>query len=578
MVVRRAALAMLAAVLLLVPAHRALGATTTLWPGVTFAQTIQVTPSGPVVVDVLTGPRPGGATTLRTFLTSGQLTQRQALTAAERQLAPTVTLAGINGDFFNFASAQPSGVLMQDGQLLSEPSPDRSSAGVTADGTLEVGRVALSSTWQALAGSHAITAFNRPPGAGGVALFTPAWGPTTPALPGSVAAVLFPFPATMPGIPLGSAVQEITSGQAVPIPPGGAVLVARGAAAQTLQTEAPVGMPITVLLTLNPSWSGTVQAIGGGPQIVRDGAPVLNAGEAFLASQLVPAAPRSAIGQLADGRIVLVAVDGRQPGWSVGLTNFQLGQTLARLGAVTAFALDSGGSTTMAFNGTLLNRPSDGRERPITTALAFAYTGALATASLPTVSPNGDGVDDTESLAYKIVDLSSVTATLTAPDGSVASTQSSDAQAPGTYQVPFPPAQQTPAQGVWKLTVTATDDLGAQTTMTRSFTVDDSIGFLQTSAPRLFLPPGGRDLTISWQMGAPARVVATVETKAGVVLRTLAVGRYAVGDRSVVWNGLDRTGKRPKGGVYQAHLVARSAFGTVELVKTFTIRQIAGSS
>ena len=577
MVVRRAAFAALAAAVLLVPARQAFAATTTLWPGVTFTQSLQVTPGGPVVVDVLTGPRPGGATTLRTFLTSGQLTQRQTLTAAERQLSPTMTLAGINGDFFNFASARPSGVLMEDGQLLSEPSPDRSSAGITADGTLQIGRVALTSTWQSLGAAHAITAFNRPPGPGGVALFTPAWGAATPVVPGATAVVLFPFPPTMPGVPLGSAVQEITSSQTVAIPAGGAVLVARGVGAKTLQSEAPVGSPLTVALNLDPSWAGTVQAIGGGPQIVRNGQAVLNAGESFLPSQLVPAAPRSGIGQLADGRVILVAVDGRQPGWSVGLTNFQLGQTLARLGAVTGFALDSGGSTTMAFDGTLLNRPSDGRERPISTALAFSYTGALASAAPLTVSPNGDGVDDTESLSYKLVRPSSGSVTLTAPDGSVASTLSVDAESPGTYSIPFPPTH-SPAQGTWKLTVNATDDLGTQTSMTRSFTVDNSVGFLQTSGRTLFLPPGGRDFTISWKMGAAARVVATVEAKDGTVVRTLAIGRYGVGNQTVVWNGLDKTGKRPQGGVYEAHLVSRSSVGTVELVKPFAIRQIVGGS
>ena len=45
---------------------------------------------------------------------------------------------------------------------------------------------------------------------------------------------------------------------------------------------------------------------------------------------------RSAIGQLADGRLIFVAVDGNQPGFSVGLTSFSLAQTMVRLGAVTA--------------------------------------------------------------------------------------------------------------------------------------------------------------------------------------------------------------------------------------------------
>ena len=140
-------------------------------------------------------------------------------------------------------------------------------------------------------------------------------------------------------------------GGAVPIPPGGAVLLAKGAAATALSAEAPVTQLVTLRLLFKPDWPNVVAAIGGGPQIVRNGAAVFKAGELFTTSQLGPRVPRSAIGQLADGRIVLVAVDGGQPGYSVGMTNFELAQALVRLGAVTGMAFDSGGSTTMAFDG-----------------------------------------------------------------------------------------------------------------------------------------------------------------------------------------------------------------------------------
>ena len=70
---------------------------------------------------------------------------------------------------------------------------------------------------------------------------------------------------------------------------------------------------MTLRLLFKPDWPNVVAAIGGGPQIVRNGAAVFKAGELFTTSQLGPRVPRSAIGQLADGRIVLVAVDGGQP-------------------------------------------------------------------------------------------------------------------------------------------------------------------------------------------------------------------------------------------------------------------------
>ena len=121
------------------------------------------------------------------------------------------------------------------------------------------------------------------------------------------------------------------------------------------------------------------------------------------------------------------------------MTNFELAQTLVRFGAVRGMALDGGGSSTLAFDGTVLNSPSDGRERAVSTALMLQYYGVYAPPPLEAVvSPNGDGVAETQQLSYKIVRPSTVSVTLTAPDGAVAF-QESGAREPGTYDVAFPP-------------------------------------------------------------------------------------------------------------------------------------------
>ena len=573
---RRPSVILVAALVVLVAAAAASAQERELWPGVTFQQTVQLTPNGPVVLDVITGPRPAGTTTLEPLLSNGTLTGRETLTALERRLAPSATYAGINGDLFNLRTGLPSGGLIQQGQVLSLPSNTRATAGITSDGTLDVRRVIATGAWTGGGPAHPVV-LNRAPDANGTALLTAAWGPSTPTVPGSVAVVLFPFLGGTPGVDSLSVVQSVVVGAAsVAIPPGGAVLLGQGTAAAQLQAEAAVGTTVRTRLDLQPAWPGVVSAIGGGPQIVRGGAAVFRAGEVFTATQLGERTARSAVGQLKDGRIVLVAADGQQPGWSVGMTNFELAQALVRLGAVTGMALDGGGSTAMAFDGTLLNRPAAGAERPISTALAFAYTGVFVAPPLPVVSPNGDGADDTETLAYKLVRPATVTVTLTSPDGSAPATQTLE-QPEGVFPVAFPPAAgAAPAEGAWKLAVAATDDLGQQTSMSQSFTVDETLGFLQTSVPRLFLPAGGRDLTISWKQTRQARVVVTVETKTGDVVRTLATRAFDAGDRSVVWNGLDRDKKRVKGGVYRAHVVAKSEIGTVQLVRTFTVRQIAG--
>jgi Phosphodiester glycosidase/FlgD Ig-like domain len=572
-------LAALAAAVLLAPAADA--AARDLWPGVTYESGVQFTPHGPVAINVLRGPRPGGLTTLEPVVSNGTIVGRETLTSMQRRLASTAATAGINGDYFALATGRPSGVVMQDGELISPPNGSRASAGITTDGSLDVRRVAFAGTWDGGEGAHAVSTLNAAPKVGKAALFTSAYGSATPAVAGSVAAILFPFPDTVPSIGLQAPVQEVRSGSsAVQIPPGGAVLLARGASASALRAEAPVGATVTVTLSLRPDWPGIVAAVGGGPQIVRDGAPVFRAGEAFTANQLGLRAPRSAVGQLADGRIVLVAVDGREPGYSVGMTNFELAQALVRLGARTGMALDSGGSTTMAFDGTLLNRPSDGNERRISTALLFEYQGVFVPEPPALVSPNGDGVDDTPDLGYRVFRPSTVTVTLRGPDGTT-TTAPSTAQQPGSYPIAFPAAGSAAAAdgpapvGTWSVDVSAVDDLGRSSEISRTFVVDDTLGFLR-APKRWAVPPGGRPLEISWKLARPARVAIAVLDATGRVVRSgLAPrGTLDAGDHDVVWDSLAKNGRRVAGQL-TVRVVAVSTVGRSELRTTIDMRKVA---
>jgi hypothetical protein len=579
---RRLLLTVFAALLLAAPAA---AQPRELWPGVTFDTAVQFTSNGPVALNVLIGPRPGGTTTLAPALSNEMLTGTETLTAIQRRVSGSVTTAGVNGDYFNFNSGAPSGILMREGQVASPPFGERSSAGITTDGTLDIRRISFFGTWQGGGQKRTLNTFNEAPPANGTALYTQAWGPTTPTLPGATSLILFPLPAPVPNADLVAPVVEIrTGGGEVPIPLGGAVLVGVGSAAAVLAAEGPVGQEITSRIIFRPEWPNVVSAIGGGPQIVRNGAAVFRAGETFTPIQLGARAPRTGLGQLADGRIILVAVDGRQPGYSVGMTNFELAQAMVRLGAVTAMAFDGGGSTAMAFDGTLLSKPS-GPERAISTALLFEYTGVFVQPAVAVVSPDGDGIADRQSLRYKLVRPAVTTVTLTAPDGVVAFTETREHQ-PGSFAIPFPPvpappvplgvAPTPPANGRWTLKVAAIDDLGQPSEMAQTFTVNTTLGFLATAPRKLFLPPGGRDLDITWKQSRPARVVVTVETPAGEVVRTLARRAYQVGAPALVWNGLDRTKKAVKGGTYVVRVTAKNALGTIELSKPVRVQRIVG--
>lgn len=75
--------------------------------------------------------------------------------------------------------------------------------------------------------------------------------------------------------------------------------------------------------------------------------------------------PRTIIGKYANDDLIMIVVDGRQGNWSVGVTLERLQEKLLELGVKDAYNLDGGGSSAMYYNGKLLNRPSDGRERPV---------------------------------------------------------------------------------------------------------------------------------------------------------------------------------------------------------------------
>ncbi|MFL5928630.1 MAG: phosphodiester glycosidase family protein [Gaiellaceae bacterium] len=547
----------------------AYGEGTQLMPGVTYERTVQFTPHGAVVLHVLTAPRPGdqkGLYQLAPVVAGGTVVgARQRVTQMEKDLSTAATVVGINGDFSNAQSAEPAGVLMQNGLLLHPPVGSRSSIGVDANGGLHVDRVKFFGTWRGTGQRRPVNGVNEVPRAGQVILFTPAFGPRTPPVPGAAQIVLQPFGAALPETDLTSTVAAAPLGGTTPIPPDGAVIMADGASVgQALQAEAPVGTLVTTRLVLQPAWTGMVAALGGGPALVRSGKPVFRSGEDFTNDQVSERDPRAGVGQLADGRIILVAVDGGQPGYSVGLTSFELAQTLARLGAVTASAVESGGAVTVAFDGQLLNRPSDaGGERAVKEALLVEYFGVYA-APPPLPLLNGDPDKTAEPLSYKIVRPSKVTAVLVGPDGVARPLDSGVQRAPGSYAFAYSSFD---AEGTWHWKVTATDDAGRVSTIDRPFRYDTTLHGV--AAPQSAVGTASIRFTLS----RTASVRLRIETRSGVVVRTLSAVVLQPGPRSVVWDGRLAQGTRAFGGSYVAHLFATSDVGTSEIAVPFGFRR-----
>lgn len=98
-------------------------------------------------------------------------------------------------------------------------------------------------------------------------------------------------------------------------------------------------------------------ALGGGPVLLTKGRPL---SEETLKRYSSSIAPRTAVATDATGKQVwLVVVDGRRPGYSLGVTLGNLADYLVSLGATEALNLDGGGSSTIWVKGEVRNRPSD---------------------------------------------------------------------------------------------------------------------------------------------------------------------------------------------------------------------------
>jgi hypothetical protein len=571
-VLRRTLITALLFAVFAAPAH---AGKVSLMPGVSYERQLQFTPNGPVVVHILRAPRPGGLYALRPLLSNDTLLGRETVTSMQKRATASANVAGVNGDLFSWDEGLPSGMLMQSGVLEAPPHPRRSTLGITDDGSLIIDRVTMLGQWQGSGPRRALNGLNQRPGAQGSSLFTPVWGDATPQASGTVEVVLEPLPPAAPFTDLTGTVIDIKTGGGTPIPRDGAVLVARGSAANRLAAESALGAPMIVKLVLRPQWGGVVDAIGGGPLIVRDGQPVFSALEDFSPSQIDPRNPRTAVGQLADGRIVMVAVDGRSK-YSLGVTTFELAQQLVRLGAVTGTALDSGGSTTMAFNGKLLNRPSDpGGERAVSDSLDVFYYGVVVPqAPKPVLSPNGDGVAETQTLTYKLVRPATVTATLIGPDRIPRETQTG-AHDPGTYRLGW--SGRTPGgfepEGRWRWVVNALDDQGQHSKVERRFYLNRTLGYLRVRPTRVVVHRrGGKQLQVGFRLAHSAVVTVTIRNARGARVKTIR-RRLGSGRRTIRWNGRYGNGVRAYTGSYVATVQAANSFGPTELARRFLVKR-----
>ena len=114
---------------------------------------------------------------------------------------------------------------------------------------------------------------------------------------------------------------------------------------------------------------GAWQAWSFGPGMVSDGQVVPGIDDVeidtFVGNHSIQGTqPRTGLGMVGPNHLVAVVVDGRSSGYSRGVTMSEFASIFTDLGATVAYNLDGGGSSTMVFDGSVVNNPlGRGRER-----------------------------------------------------------------------------------------------------------------------------------------------------------------------------------------------------------------------
>jgi exopolysaccharide biosynthesis protein len=148
--------------------------------------------------------------------------------------------------------------------------------------------------------------------------------------------------------------------------PNGEALVIDKAGDLSVVSESEVSMQ-------SLSDKGAWQVLSFGPGLVENGQIAVDSSSEV--GQSKSSNPRTAIGQVSKLHYIVIVSDGRTSE-SAGLSLLQLAQEFKARNCITAYNLDGGGSSTMYFNGNIINNPTDGRsngERKVSDIVYFGY-------------------------------------------------------------------------------------------------------------------------------------------------------------------------------------------------------------
>ncbi len=355
-----------------------------------------VAPSVPMTAHVLQVDLTHPFLSLETVKAQNRLvgTERTSSMATRTSSDSHRVVAAVNGDYYSTTTPAglPLSIQVHNGEILRTPSAHAVLGFDTANSAM-IGIVGFAGSVEHATTIRSIDGINESRGANKLVLFNSYYGVSTGTDATGAEIMLRPTGNWTVNGEVLAVVENVLDGiGSSSLVPGKAVLSGTGTARDFLVAQLSSGDTVLITLTVSPALPNIKEMLGGWPKIVQNGLDYVDQGYADeggppgSGSDTQPN-PRTAAGFSADGAtLFLVAVDGRQPSLSVGMTVHELANFLIGLGVHTAINLDGGGSTTLVINDTVMNSPSDGTER----AVGNSLTVVSKEISEAWVCPTGD--------------------------------------------------------------------------------------------------------------------------------------------------------------------------------------------
>ncbi|HEY9071033.1 MAG TPA: phosphodiester glycosidase family protein [Candidatus Ozemobacteraceae bacterium] len=324
----------------------------TLAPGVTYYTDRPSTKSGPSDAHILRIDPLARNLAIFPVLANEGICQKEVLSSMAKRYK---AIAGINAAYFT-PKGDPIGTLIIDRRLISSPLYNRSVFGLARSGQPLFGNPDFSGALRATGVSIPIDAVNQPRSGDQLVVYTPEYARSTMTTEEGVELVL------IKGRVIG--IHKVDT----LIPPDGVVVSAGGEKAAQL-SRIRLAQQVKLDYQVNSPWNDVQHAVCGGPRLMTDGRIDINGKtEKFDPSIQNGRHPRTAVALTATGELLFIVVDGRSKR-SAGMTLAELASYVKKLGGLRAINLDGGGSSSMFIRDRIVNRPSDGKERPISNGI-----------------------------------------------------------------------------------------------------------------------------------------------------------------------------------------------------------------